>query len=71
MKKSKCIAFTVTGFISLFLSFTLYFAGNFKHASSAIYGGDAYTGIQNASADAANNIAVVGQILNWGFCNQI
>lgn len=26
------------------------------------YGGDAYTGIQNASANAANNIAILGSI---------
>lgn len=55
------------GGISVILSiicFCLYDGG---YESSYTYGGDAYTGIQNASAQAANNLINLADIVKFGF----
>ena len=38
------------------------------HENDNAYGGDAYTGIQNAAAQTANNVAAVGNGLEEIFC---
>ena len=39
------------------------------HASYEYYGGDAYTGIQHAAADTANNVASIGGFLSQAIDN--
>ncbi len=53
--------FIVMGVISLIGCFNIYFDG--WYSSHETYGGDAYTGIQNAAADAADNIIELGRLL--------
>ena len=38
-----------------------------NYVSSSAYGGDAYTGIQNAAAQTANNVRSLSEIANNGF----
>jgi hypothetical protein len=46
-------------------------SGYYDHVIHTTYGGDAYTGIQNAAADTANNVSQLGyglnDALNWLF----
>ena len=37
------------------------------YESSSSYGGDAYTGIQNAAAQTANNVKALSEIAKMGF----
>lgn len=52
------IFFAIATFAGYYDSFPTY-----RRPSYEYYGGDAYTGIQNATADSANNIAEMGDIL--------
>ena len=49
--------------ISLMVFGIVLFTFNFSNTKYEEYGGDAYTGIQNASADTANNVIEVGGYL--------
>ncbi len=42
------------------------YCGNYAYSNS--YGGDAYTGIQNAAADTANNVLASNRIITDGLC---
>ena len=42
-------------------------SGYYDYVSHTTYGGDAYTGIQNAAADTANNVNQLGHGLNSAF----
>lgn len=44
----------------LFINYTYYFGA---YEDNNTYGGDAYTGIQNAAAQTANNVYNVGELL--------
>lgn len=52
------IFFAITTFVGYYDSFPAYERPTYEY-----YGGDAYTGIQNATVDSANNIAEMGDIL--------
>lgn len=66
-EKIKWILFLVIGCISIVLCIMCFVAdtGVFKRESA--YGGDAYTGIQNAAAITANNVKCVAEIVSTGF----
>ena len=53
-----CIIFAI-----VCISDTFYYHGFYTHVSYEYYGGDAYTGIQQAVADTANNVAEAGSNL--------
>ena len=61
------ILFVVIGVLSIIFAINIggLSTGNFEMSFS--YGGDAYTGIQNACAGAANNAIDVANILQQGF----
>ncbi len=42
-----------------------------KKTDYSAYGGDAYTGIQNASADASNNVLALGNYLEEQYQNKM
>lgn len=55
------------GAISVFCSFTLFFARIGSSVQKNTYGGDAYTGIQNAAASTGNNVYDLASICSRGF----
>lgn len=75
MKKKRlrvfCILLSLLAFLFAILVFDLD-PGSYE--SNHSYGGDAYTGIQNAAAQAANNVQDVGRLLRtalgYGFLLQ-
>ena len=56
----------LSGLLSIIFSFIVYAADTGSWESSYSYGGDAYTGIQNAAAQAANNIQDLARIMRFG-----
>lgn len=66
MKKICNIGGVVSGIISIIFSFVMLGMDNGSYESNLAYGGDAYTGIQNASAQAANNIMDLADIVSMG-----
>jgi len=52
----------IIGVITAIIGFNFKNHISFSYTDMITYGGDAYTGIQNASANAANNIAILGSI---------
>ena len=63
----KKIGLAVTGVISALLGIICYCMYNGSWESYKEYGGDAYTGIQNAAAQSANNIRYLVSICRFGF----
>lgn len=59
IKKILAIAFVVIGLLSAILGLSAYGLDTGYYESSSAYGGDAYTGIQNAAAQTANNVRYV------------
>ena len=59
LNKFQGILLTVTGILSVIFGFICNGSGNYSsHTSDKYtYGGDAYTGIQNAAAQTANNVS--------------
>ena len=55
----------ILGVIAIVLSIVIFTQDVGYYESSHSYGGDAYTGIQNASAQAANNIMYVGEMIRF------
>ena len=61
----------ILGVMAIIFSFVI-FGQNLGYRQGLItYGGDAYTGIQNASASAANNILSVGKMLSFALGSQM
>ena len=57
----------VTGILSVIIGIT-FFSGSYGvHVTSQSYGGDAYTGIQNAVAYTGNNVRALAKLLKSGF----
>lgn len=63
----KRIILILTGLISLGLSIGAFNKSEGRYASCERYGGDAYTGIQNAAADTCNNVSTLTESVNYGF----
>ena len=69
MKKVNAIVKLIANVLSIIITFilgiclmtTTYYG---EYESSTSYGGDAYTGIQNAAATTANNVDDLGNYLN-------
>lgn len=57
----------LTGILSMILGIVVWAMPTGGYESSITYGGDAYTGIQNASAQTANNITCLAAIMRTGF----
>ena len=55
------------GIIALVKSSSVNGESFYRHTEHNFYGGDAYTGIQNAAADAANNAASLSKCICEGF----
>ncbi len=57
----------VFGVISLILAIVCFTRETGSYEYNEIYGGDAYTGIQNAAAQSANNVLCLNRIVKTGF----
>ncbi len=66
LKKLGNIGGIISGLISIIFSFVIRGMKVGYLEPNKIYGGDAYTGIQNASAQAANNVQALAQIVRTG-----
>lgn len=67
MKKCKNVSLAIVGVISIVLGIVCFSLGIGSKENNNAYGGDAYTGIQNAAAQTANNIMNVATICKVGF----
>lgn len=67
LKKIKAVFLITIGGIAIICGIVCFLAdtGTFERQTS--YGGDAYTGIQNAGAITANNVKCVAQLTSLGF----
>ncbi len=65
--KGISIAGIISGVISIIFGFMMLGMEVGAYESNSSYGGDAYTGIQNAAAQTANNLIDVAQIAQSGF----
>ncbi len=64
---NKKVSFSLVGIASIVLGVICFFFDIGRYANLESYGGDAYTGIQNAAARAANNIQLLSIIVKCGF----
>ena len=67
LKLIACMIGIVSGLLSAVLGLITYGMDTGSYASSLSYGGDAYTGIQNAAAQSANNMLYASEIIRFGF----
>lgn len=66
MKKTISVIGILAGVLSVIFSFVTFGMSVGYSESSKMYGGDAYTGIQQASAQSANNIKQLAEIAKLG-----
>lgn len=70
-KLNKVVIFNVigllTGVLSAIFGFVIFGFGTGSKEGALIYGGDAYTGIQNAAAQTANNVQKLTEIVKFAF----
>lgn len=59
--------FTLNGIVSVVLSIICFIMGSGSYEIDITYGGDAYTGIQNAAAQTARNVQSLANIVKFGF----
>lgn len=57
----------VSGLLSVIFGIIMFLKSTGGYEWSSQYGGDAYTGIQNASAQTANNVQALSEIAKLGF----
>lgn len=67
LKIVRSIAFVVIAIVAFTFSSKIDKMGNGDYVSSSRYGGDAYTGMQNASAETGCNVYKGNQIMQKGF----
>ena len=65
MKKGFCLFGTLVGVLAVILAIMCFGKSTGYYEISQSYGGDAYTGIQNASAQAANNTQDLAEIAKF------
>lgn len=65
MKKKVSSLFIVIGILSIILAFSAYGLDTGYTESNVSYGGDAYTGIQNAAAQTANNVHYLAEAVSF------
>lgn len=61
------VLFLLIAVLSLFFAFNCFGMYSGGYESNETYGGDAYTGIQNAAAQTANNVQFLNQNITTAF----
>ncbi len=67
VNKIRTIIFIVIGIISIGLSIRCYSYKAMEFTEKSMYGGDAFTGIQNAGAQTSENVSGLACIVQFGF----
>lgn len=65
--KLKSILWYVIGLLSIILSICCFSMEVGDKVTMQYFGGDAYTGMQQASAHAANNVLALAKVVKFGF----
>ena len=63
----KIISFIATGVLSIILAICCFSKESLGWESKTTYGGDAYTGIQNAAAQTSRNVSKLADTVCFGF----
>lgn len=63
----RSVFLVIAGIVSIGLSIHCFNMDEGEYCSDSMYGGDAYTGMQNASASAARNVKTLSKIVKSGF----
>lgn len=66
-KKLRSIVLIIVGVIAICLSIKCYSIKDLNYEHKSTYGGDAYTGIQNAAAATSNNVKELASVVQFGF----
>lgn len=66
-KNFRTILLCAIGIISIALSIKCFSIKDLDYESESAYGGDAYTGIQNAAATTSKNVKELASIVQFGF----
>lgn len=69
MKKVRISTFIVLGIVSIALSIRCYTFDVKRGEGDSMYGGDAYTGIQNAAAATSRNVSELTNVVKFGFAS--
>lgn len=67
VQKFKSIVMIVVGVIAIILAIVCYSFKSLDYEGNSIYGGDAFTGIQNAAATTSKNVKELASIVQFGF----
>ncbi|MBR4553043.1 MAG: hypothetical protein IKO20_04925 [Bacteroidaceae bacterium] len=67
VQKLRSIVLIVIGIIAIGLSIKCFTIDDLDWAAKSMYGGDAYTGIQNAAAVTSRNVMELASIVQFGF----
>ncbi len=67
VQKLRSIVLMVIGIVAIGLSIKCYTIDEMDYESRSMYGGDAYTGIQNAAAATSKNVKELAEIVQFGF----
>lgn len=67
VQKLRSIVLIVIGVIAIGLSIKCYTINDLSYESRSMYGGDAFTGIQNAAAVTSKNVKELAGIVQFGF----
>ena len=67
VKINKNLVFALIGVVAIILAIVCSTMSIGGYESNEVYGGDAYTGIQQAAAQAANNVQDLADIAKFGF----
>lgn len=67
VQKIRAIILIVIGIVALVLSIKCFKSDDLSYVMRNTYGGDAFTGIQNASATTANNVKELAGVVQFGF----
>ena len=66
-QKARSIVLIIVGIIAIGLSIKCYSIDDLDYETNSYYGGDAYTGIQNAAATTSKNVKELAGIVQFGF----
>lgn len=67
VNKIRTIIFIVIGIILIGLSIRCFSYKTMEFTEKSMYGGDAFTGIQNAGAQTSENVSGLASIVQFGF----
>ncbi len=67
VQKFRSIIMIVVGIVALGLSIKCFSFDDLDYVTKSMYGGDAFTGIQNAAAVTSENVKELAKIMQFGF----